>query len=164
MILILAGSETTATLLSGCIYLLLSNPEKLEMLQREVRSAYKSDDDITLNNVNQLTYMLAVLNEALRLYPPVTSALVRIVPAGGENIADNFVSGGVSVIGCSVTSMLRASANHSYCSRCDRHLLSASHGPWAAAHKTGMPQESSVRRDFLTKTKRISWSLCKLSV
>lgn len=96
MILILAGSETTATLLSGCIYLLLSNPEKLEMLQREVRSTYKSDGDITLNNVNDLTFMLAVLNESLRLYPPVPSSLVRVVPAGGETIMDDFIPGGVS--------------------------------------------------------------------
>lgn len=103
LLLIAAGSETTATLLSGCIYLLLSHPEKLAKSEVEVRSAYKSDGEITLNNVHQLTFMLAVLNEALRLYPPVAGSLTRIVPAGGVKIIDNFVPGGVSGIGCSMT-------------------------------------------------------------
>lgn len=99
MILILAGSETTATLLSGCLFLLVSNPDKLEKLQHEIRTTFHNDSDITFSAVNQLSYMLAVLNEALRLYPPVTSGLLRVVPRGGEYIADQFVPGGVS-FGC----------------------------------------------------------------
>ena len=37
-VLIVAGSETTATLLSGATYYLLQNPTKLARLQDEVRS------------------------------------------------------------------------------------------------------------------------------
>ncbi|KAI0181453.1 putative cytochrome P450 [Hypoxylon sp. FL1284] len=96
-ILVLAGSETTATTLSGATYLLLTNPEILEKLKQEVRSAFSSVDDININSVNKLTYMLAILNEALRLYPPVTSGLVRIVPPGGEQVAGQFVPGGTFV-------------------------------------------------------------------
>lgn len=95
-ILVLAGSETTATLLSGCTYLLLTNPDKMEKLKHEVRSAFASDSEITASSVNKLSYMLGVLNEALRLYPPVTSTLVRVVPTGGDVIADHWVPEGVS--------------------------------------------------------------------
>lgn len=95
-ILVLAGSETTATLLSGCTYLLLTNPDKMEKLKHEVRSAFSSDSDITASSVNNLSYMLGVLNEALRLYPPVTSSLVRVVPPGGDMVADHWVPEGVS--------------------------------------------------------------------
>lgn len=95
-ILVLAGSETTATLLSGCTYLLLTNPDKMEKLKHEVRSAFASDSEITASSVNKLSYMLGVLNEALRLYPPVTSSLVRVVPPGGDMIADHWVPEGVS--------------------------------------------------------------------
>lgn len=94
----LAGSETTATTLSGATYLLLTHPAALAALAREVRSAFASADEITLGSVSagKLPYMLAVLNEALRLYPPVTSGLVRVVPAEGEQISGHYVPGGVS--------------------------------------------------------------------
>ena len=77
MILIIAGSETTATLLSGVTYLLLTNPQALATLTKEVRSAFQSEDDININSVSRLTYMLACLNEALRMYPPVSCFLLR---------------------------------------------------------------------------------------
>jgi cytochrome P450 len=45
-ILIIAGSETTATPLSGITYLLLMNPHALEKLQDEVRSTFEKEDEI----------------------------------------------------------------------------------------------------------------------
>ncbi|KAI1471816.1 cytochrome P450 [Daldinia caldariorum] len=96
-ILVIAGSETTATTLSGATSLLLSHPDILEKLQREVRSSFKSADEITITSVNKLHYMLAVLNEALRLYPPVMAGLVRTVPRGGEQIAGRYVPEGTLV-------------------------------------------------------------------
>lgn len=95
-LLVIAGSETTATTLSGATALLLSHPNILEKLQQEVRSSFKSADEITITSVNKLYYMLAILNEALRLYPPVTSGLVRTVPPGGEQVAGRYVPEGVS--------------------------------------------------------------------
>jgi cytochrome P450 len=99
-VLILAGSETTATLLSGATYLLLSNPETLRRLTEEVRSSFKSDDEITLLSVGNLTYMLACLNEAMRCYPPVPVGLPRTVPRGGGTIAGNEVPERVSLSPC----------------------------------------------------------------
>ncbi|KAI2643135.1 putative cytochrome P450 monooxygenase [Xylaria nigripes] len=96
-ILILAGSETTATLLSGATYLLTMNPEILQKVTQEVRSTFKSDDEITLLSVSRLTYMLACLNESLRCYPPVTTGLPRHVPQGGTMIDGNFVPQGTIV-------------------------------------------------------------------
>jgi cytochrome P450 len=96
-ILILAGSETTATTLAGATYFLLTNPDALSRLQHEVRTTFKSADDINIASVSKLSYMLAVLNEALRMYPPVTSNLVRVVPSGGAQIAGHFVPEGTYV-------------------------------------------------------------------
>jgi cytochrome P450 len=76
--LIIAGSETTATLLSGVTYWLLQTPEALNKVTREVRSSFASEADITFSGVTvQLPYMQACLNEALRLYPPVPGGLER---------------------------------------------------------------------------------------
>ncbi|KZL75146.1 cytochrome P450 [Colletotrichum tofieldiae] len=90
-IIIIAGSETTATLLSGVTYLLLKHPEKMEKLVYEVRTAFGKEDEIDLTSVNKLTYMLACLDEALRMYPPVPTGLPRTVPEGGATILGEFV-------------------------------------------------------------------------
>ncbi|KAI1123503.1 cytochrome p450 monooxygenase [Nemania abortiva] len=90
-VLTLAGSETTATLLSGTVYLLGSHPEVLDKVVHEVRTAFRSEDEIDLISVSGLSYMLACLNETFRLYPPVPIGLPRIVPKGGGNIAGHWV-------------------------------------------------------------------------
>ncbi|KAL1980637.1 hypothetical protein VTN96DRAFT_3888 [Rasamsonia emersonii] len=90
-ILIIGGSETTATLLSGVTYYLLTNPDKLQKLTAEVRSAFKSEDEINIVSVNKLTYMLACLDEGLRMYPPIANGLPRVVPKGGANIIGTYV-------------------------------------------------------------------------
>ncbi|ORY02749.1 putative cytochrome P450 [Clohesyomyces aquaticus] len=96
-ILLLAGSETTATTLSGATYFLLSNPEILQRLKKEIRSAFANSDEITIASVGKCSYLLAVLNETLRCYPPLTAGMVRVVPAGGAEVAQNFVPQGTLV-------------------------------------------------------------------
>ncbi|KAF5002153.1 hypothetical protein FDECE_10715 [Fusarium decemcellulare] len=90
-ILIIGGSETTATLLSGVTYVLLRNPQALDKLTEEVRSTFKAEDEINLTSVNQLTYMIACLNEALRVYPPIPGGLPRVCPKGGATVSGQFI-------------------------------------------------------------------------
>jgi cytochrome P450 len=87
-----AGSETTASLLAGVTFHLLQNPDKLKKLNEEVRSSFKSSDEITIAAVNRLPYLLACLNEGLRRYPPAVSNLPRDVHEGGEMIAGGWVA------------------------------------------------------------------------
>jgi cytochrome P450 len=94
--LIIAGSETTATLLSGVTYLILRNPLVLAKLQNEIRSTFTKEEEITLESCNKLEYCLAVLTETLRMYPPVAVGLPRIIDAQGDMVAGNWVPGGVS--------------------------------------------------------------------
>uniref|UniRef100_L2G907 Cytochrome p450 monooxygenase n=1 Tax=Colletotrichum fructicola (strain Nara gc5) TaxID=1213859 RepID=L2G907_COLFN len=90
-ILIIAGSETTATVLAGVTYLLLKNPDKMKKLVEEVRTMFASEEEIDLTSVNRLTYMLACLDEALRMYPPVPTGLPREVPKGGATICGQYI-------------------------------------------------------------------------
>ncbi|KAL8380753.1 hypothetical protein RB595_005166 [Gaeumannomyces hyphopodioides] len=85
--LMVAGSETTATLLAGVVYLLLTHPDKMARLVEEVRSSFQAESEITLTSVSSLAYMLACLDEALRRYPPVAIGMPRTVPAGGATVA-----------------------------------------------------------------------------
>ncbi|KAJ5201013.1 Cytochrome P450 [Penicillium cf. viridicatum] len=105
--LIIAGSETTATLLCGVTYLLARNPRVLAKLQYEIRSTFAKEDEITLDSCNKLEYCLAVLTEALRVYPPVAPGLPRIVDAQGDMIAGNWVPGGT------IVSICQLAASHS---------------------------------------------------
>lgn len=95
-ILIMAGSETTATILSGVTYLLLETPDIMAKVVHEVRSSFSNDDEITINSACGLKYMIACLEEALRIYPPAPAGFPRIVPEGGDLIAGKWVPGGVS--------------------------------------------------------------------
>lgn len=92
----LAGTETTASELSGLTYLLLKNPDKMERLTKEIRTAFSSFDDMTMTNLSQLKYLAACIEEGLRYYPPVPTGLPRTTPASGASVCGRWVPGGVS--------------------------------------------------------------------
>jgi cytochrome P450 len=94
-ILIVAGSETIASLLSGATYYLCKNPKTLQKLTTEVRNAFDNDQDIDINSVNKLDYLLAVLQESLRMYPPAPGSIPRVT-TNGDTIAGKWVPPGVS--------------------------------------------------------------------
>ncbi|PSN63043.1 putative cytochrome P450 [Corynespora cassiicola Philippines] len=96
-ILIIAGSETTATLLSGGTYHLLTNPRVYERVTSEIRSKFSSYEDITISNINELKYLLAFFDEALRMYPPAANNLPRLTPPEGTMIAGRWVPGNTVV-------------------------------------------------------------------
>jgi cytochrome P450 len=93
----IAGSESTATAMSGAMYQILTNRDIYQKLVNEIRGAFAREDDITLASTNALAYLDCVLTETLRVYPPVAITLPRVVPSGGETIDGGFVHGGVTV-------------------------------------------------------------------
>ncbi|TVY55884.1 Cytochrome P450 monooxygenase aclL [Lachnellula cervina] len=94
-LLILAGSETTATFLSGITYNLLRTPEVLKTLTELVRNTFASQDDITLLGVQRLEYFTACLEEGLRTYPPVPAGMPRV--SQGNMINNKYVTAGTIV-------------------------------------------------------------------
>jgi cytochrome P450 len=94
--LVLAGSETSATLLSGATYLLLQHPSMMAKLVAEIRGTFAKDIDITMASVSKVKYLTAVLEESMRLYPPVPTGLYRVVPKGGDTVVGKWIPGGVS--------------------------------------------------------------------
>jgi cytochrome P450 len=87
----IAGTETTATLVSGLTYLLLKNPICMKKLVDEIRGAFKNTDDMTMEQLAALPYFGACIKEAFRLYPPVPLGLPRITPENGSTICGQFV-------------------------------------------------------------------------
>ncbi|OJD30760.1 cytochrome p450 protein [Diplodia corticola] len=95
-----AGTETTATLLAGAAYLLATHPPAHARLAAELRAAFAVRADMTLEalqNQSRLPYLAAVVDEALRVYPPVPDAQTRRVPGAGVEVAGRWVPGGATV-------------------------------------------------------------------
>ena len=78
-----AGTETTALTLAWSLYLLSMHPEALERIRAEARSVC-GERDPEWNEVQNLTYTRMVIQETMRLFPPIW-ALIRIA-AGDDEI------------------------------------------------------------------------------
>jgi len=90
-VIIAAGSETTATALSGLIFYLLNTPPALSLLVNEIRSSFTSVKEMTFANEAKLPYLQACVEEILRVYPPVAMELSRLTPPEGCVIDGVFV-------------------------------------------------------------------------
>lgn len=95
--IVIAGSETVTTMLSGTINYLCQNAVLLKTLTDEVRSAAPHEADLTVANLTQLPYLTCVLKEGLRVTSPAPVSFTRVVPAEGAMIADCWVPGHVSL-------------------------------------------------------------------
>lgn len=94
--LIVAGSETTATALSGAIFQLLQHPAEMKKLTEEIRTS-TSPEDMSFAKLANLTYLNACLTESLRLYPPVAEGLPRTTTGYGNlTINGHFIAENVS--------------------------------------------------------------------
>lgn len=90
-ILIVAGSETTATLLSGLTFFLLTNRKHLENLTKLIRTTFQTPDDITALALYKIDYLSCIIDESFRLYPPVPLSLRRVTTKGGSFICGNVI-------------------------------------------------------------------------
>jgi cytochrome P450 len=67
--ILLAGRDTTASLLSSVIYELARKPAVLKKLREEILRFCGQDGDIDAEIVKEMRFLRAVLNETLRMYP-----------------------------------------------------------------------------------------------
>jgi cytochrome P450 len=92
-----AGTETTALTLAWSLYLLSTHPETLVRIREEAYSVC-GDRDPQWNEVQQLTYTRMVIQETMRLFPPIW-ALIRIA-AGDDEIDGQKIHAGDKVVVC----------------------------------------------------------------
>ncbi len=68
--LVIAGHETTASILNWIWYLLAEHPDIQSRVAAEVRDS-KATEGLSMRTLEQLIYTGSVIEEALRLYPPL---------------------------------------------------------------------------------------------
>ncbi|CAK5079385.1 unnamed protein product [Meloidogyne enterolobii] len=68
--LLIAGYDTTASVLQFAAYMLAMHPEVQEKLREEINSVLGIDEDILYEHLKKMDYLQAFLQETLRMYPP----------------------------------------------------------------------------------------------
>jgi cytochrome P450 family 628 len=97
-LLVIGGSDTTATALSFLFYYLAADPSLQQNALEELKAhGLTASEDIDVQVVQDLPYLNALINEILRLHPPVPSAPVRDTPPEGLHVGQLFIPGDVTV-------------------------------------------------------------------
>ena len=98
--LLLAGHETTASTLSWTFYLMDRNPETWDRVREEVIRVI-GDRLPTFEDLHELRYLSMVLDEAIRLFPPVW--ILPRIAVGPDNVGGYHVPAGADVLICPYT-------------------------------------------------------------
>jgi cytochrome P450 len=94
VMLVVAGSGTTAVTLTYLIWAVISHPQIQTRLEEEVASLEKHFTDKKLET---LPFLNAVIQETLRLYGAAPGSLPRTVPRGGFIVKDFYIPSGITV-------------------------------------------------------------------
>lgn len=107
---VLAGSDTTATAIRCIMLYLCSHPRVYSKLQAEIDAevasgrAEGSDGAVPDSCTRSMRYLQAVIREGLRVHPPVTDAVPKLVPKDGDRVTidgkELFLPGGTNVSYC----------------------------------------------------------------
>ncbi|MDH3579900.1 MAG: cytochrome P450 [Hyphomicrobiales bacterium] len=90
-----AGTETTALTLAWALYLLSQNPGSADKI-RDESNRICGDREPNWDEVQQLTYTRQVIQETMRLYPPIW-ALIRVA-AGDDEIGGHEIHAGDKIV------------------------------------------------------------------
>ncbi|KAL8366283.1 hypothetical protein RB595_004856 [Gaeumannomyces hyphopodioides] len=84
----LAGGDTTASVLRASMYHLSKNPSCYERLQAELDGAGLPSLPARFKDVSGLAYLTAVVRETMRINPGVSQTIERIAPKEGLTLPD----------------------------------------------------------------------------
>lgn len=100
LVALLAGSETTATVLKAFVVYVISNYKIYKKLQDacdELIDEVPLDEIISYSRAQQISYLDACVKEVLRYSPSATGVLPRTVPKGGDWYDGKFLPEGTII-------------------------------------------------------------------
>jgi tryprostatin B 6-hydroxylase len=101
-LIVVAGSDTTASTLTHIFFELATNPSHIAHLRKEILAIQSTGESstsrgISHKNLQTLDHLNGVIFESLRLHPPVPTALQRLTPPEGIEIENTFIPGNTTV-------------------------------------------------------------------
>lgn len=94
-LIIVAGSDTTATTLAFAFHHLAKDPSQQQKIRDELKQLTDINDQDALRN---LPYLDGVINETLRLHPAVPGGVYRTTPPEGIMVGETYIPGNVIVL------------------------------------------------------------------
>ena len=97
-ILVIAGGDTVATVMTAVLFYCLHHPSCMQRLQAEIRDAFADWEDIrTGDKLNSCQFLRACIDESMRMTPPVGALLPREVLSGGLEVDGNHYPPGTDI-------------------------------------------------------------------
>ncbi|KAK8136687.1 cytochrome P450 monooxygenase [Apiospora sp. TS-2023a] len=104
-----AGADTTASVISVILLYLMTHPRVYGKLQSEIDDAFlitntnSADGEVISDaDARKLPYLQAVIKESMRIHCPVTNASPKRVPDGGDTVVVDgrsvFLPGGTNIL------------------------------------------------------------------
>ncbi|PLB36896.1 cytochrome P450 [Aspergillus candidus] len=110
-LIVVAGSDTTAGTFVIMLHTLLKHPAELEKLRAELEPFRDASGHFLNSDIANLDHLNGVINETLRMYPPVSGVLPRMTPPEGIDIDGMHIPGNVTV-SCPMYPMGRSEMNY----------------------------------------------------
>ncbi|RPA95918.1 cytochrome P450 [Choiromyces venosus 120613-1] len=93
-LILVAGSDSTATAIRAAVMFICSNPGVYTTLKSELATNLTRTNPpsvVSFSIARKLPYLSACIKESLRLFPPGAGAMERVVPAGGATLNGYFI-------------------------------------------------------------------------
>ncbi|KAF3001857.1 Cytochrome P450 monooxygenase acrts1 [Curvularia kusanoi] len=97
---VIAGSDSTSGALRAIFYYLMKSPNAMRKLIEEIDDAFTEGTltrPIQYNQAVKLPYLKAVIQEALRIFPPFAMPMPRYAPNEGLNLSGYHLKSGTKV-------------------------------------------------------------------
>lgn len=95
--IIVAGSYTVAASLSHVFYLLTKHLGHVVKLRQELLPLMNNDGTVENQKIDRVAHLIAVIHEALRLYPVPPTAIVRKTPPEGILVGETHIPVDINV-------------------------------------------------------------------
>lgn len=96
-LIIVAGSDTTAIALTHIFYYLASDCSQVKKLRAELSTLMDPNAPFSVNHVKNAQHLNGIINEALRMHPPVPSGVFRKTPPQGITVDGVFIPGDINI-------------------------------------------------------------------
>lgn len=94
---IIAGTDTSTAALSYLFMELCKNPTIVKKIYTELVE-HGAEEEFSVYELQNCKYLNSVVDETLRLHPPVPDGVYRMTPPEGMQVGETFIPGNVTVI------------------------------------------------------------------